>query len=253
MTLKRKSNLLLLLMPFLLASCGMLENENKKNGKKIRDGIVKQYRANNVLKNEITYKDGLRHGVAKTYYEDGTLRQKIDYKMGKKHGEAITYYENGKVYQSTPYIENRIEGIRKKYRQNGKLMAEIPYKNNHPCSGLVEYLLDGSEKKNYPEITFKTIDNILKSGKYDLEIMMSDRSRNVDFYINTPLSDEGCLVTEFGARSNYKPGVLKLTYNLPEGTFVMEEIKVLAVVKTRLGNPYVTTAKHNLAIENRGY
>ncbi|QSE98378.1 toxin-antitoxin system YwqK family antitoxin [Fulvivirga lutea] len=249
----RKSNLFLLLVALLFSSCDMFESNKKKGGKKIKDGVVKQYRANNVLKNEITYKDGVRHGVAKTYYEDGTLRQKIDYKMGKKHGEAITYYENGNVYQSTPYVENKIHGIRKKYRQNGKLMAEIPYNNDMPCQGLVEYLLDGSKKKNYPSIVFKTNDNILKSGKYDLEILMSDKSRNVDYYINTPLSEEGCLVTEFGARSNYKPGVMKLTYNLPEGTFVMEEIKVLAVVKTRLGNPYITQAKHNLAIENRGF
>lgn len=237
----------------MLISCdGLMKSE--KQSKKIKDGIVKQYRAGNILKTEIMYKNGKRHGVAKNYYGDGkTLHQKIEYKEDKKHGEAITYYENGNIYQSTPYIEDKIEGVRKKYRQNGKLMSEAPYKNDHPCLGLKEYLLDGSLKKKFPKIVFKPKDNILKNGRYDLEVMMSDKSRDVDFYVNTPLSKDGCLIEEFGSRSNYKPGVLRLSYTLPPNAFIMEELSILAVVKTNLGNQYVTTAKYNLAIENSGF
>ncbi len=231
------------------------ENSTEKSSSKkgIKDGVVKQYRAGNILKNEITYKDGKRHGLAKTYYKDGKLRQQIDYVNGQKHGDAITYYEHGKVFQSTPYVSNKIQGIRKKYRKNGQLMAEVPYHNGLPCSGLKEYLLDGSQKRKYPRIVFDEKNTILVNGKFHLEVKMSDGSKRVDFYVNTPLSKDGCLLSDHGARSNYKPGVLKLSYNLPAGGFVMEEVRILAVVKTKLGNPYITEAKHNLAIENRGY
>ena len=239
-----------ILLSIFLTGC---EPVNKKSTKKdIKDGVVKQYRAGNILKNEITYKDGKRNGIAKTYYKDGSLRQKIEYLNDKKNGEAITYYENGKTYQITPYQEGEIEGVRKKFRQNGKLMAEIPYQNSLPCKGLKEYLLDGSVKKMYPKIQFRPIDNILRSGIYELEISISDGSKNVDFYINTALSKGDCLVQDFGSRSNSKPGVLSLSYGMPVGTFIMEEIQVLAVVKTKLGNPFITTAKYNLAIENGG-
>ncbi len=239
---------------FILTFLGCENISEKATTKKgIKDGVVKQYRAGNILKSEITYKNGKRHGLAKTYYKDGKLRQEIDYIEGAKHGKAITYYENGKVFQNTPYVDNKIQGVRKKYRKNGQLMAEIPYNNGMPCKGLKEYLLDGNPKKKYPHIVFIEKDNILVSGKFDLEVKMSDGSRNVDFYVNTPLSEEGCLITEVGARSMYRPGTLKLSYNLPTGSFVMEEVQIVAMVKTKLGSPYITQAKHNLAIENRGY
>lgn len=241
---------LLILLSVLFFGCEQSEKKASKKG--IKDGVVKQYRAGNILKNEIAYKNGKRHGKAKTYYKDGSLRQEIEYVNDKKNGEAITYYENGKPYQRTPYVADEIEGVRKKYRQNGKLMAEVPYKNGLPCKGLKEYLLDGSLKKMFPKIQFRPIDNILRSGIYELEISMSDGSKNVDFYINTPLSKGGCLLQDFGSRSNSKPGVLTLSYSMPVGTFIMEEIQVLAVVKTKLGNPFITTRKYNLAIENGG-
>ena len=231
---------------------GRIEINEKQAEKAVKNGVVKQYRSGNILKSEITYKDGKRDGLAKTYYKDGGIRQQIDYKAGKKHGEAITYYENGKIYQITPYSNGEIEGVRKKYRQNGKLMAEIPYSNGTPCKGLKEYLLDGSPKKKYPRIVFRPIDNILRNGIYEVEVMMSDGSKNVDYYINTELSTQGCLLQQFGSRSNARPGVLKLSYKLPPGTFIMEEINVIALVKTKLGNPFIATANYNLAIENGG-
>ncbi|MEQ9657830.1 MAG: hypothetical protein RLO00_06860, partial [Fulvivirga sp.] len=53
---------------FLLA-CEDLPKETSQN--KIKDGVVKQYYANKVLKNEIEYKDGKRNGIAKNYYKNG--------------------------------------------------------------------------------------------------------------------------------------------------------------------------------------
>lgn len=237
----------------LLCSCDITLEKEKSNKKGIKDGVVKQYWAGKVLKNAISYKNGKRDGLAQTYYKDGKLRQQITYKQDKKHGKAITYYQNGKIYQETPYKNGEIEGVRKKYRQNGKLMAEIPYFNGQPCSGLKEYLLNGNLKKQYPSIQIQEVDNILKNGQFDLLVKMSDGTRNVDFYINVPLSEEGCIAKGAMSRSNHKPGVMKISYNLPTNAFIMEELSIVAVAKTKLGNPYVTFTKHNLAIENRGF
>lgn len=251
--MKNCTLLIAALLAIAFFSCDGL-NSTEKKSKNIKNGIVKQYRTGNILKNEISLKDGKRHGMSKNYYKDGkSVHQQIEYKMGKKHGEAITYYENGNVYQITPYVEGEIDGIRKKYRENGKILSEIPYRNGLPCKGLKEYLLDGTIKKQYPKIVFSTKDNILKNGKYELYVKMSDNSKKVDFYVNGRLTKEGCIAKKVGALSNYKPGVLRLTYNLPPNAYVMEEVLILAVATTKLGNPYITTAKYNLAIENRGF
>jgi hypothetical protein len=241
-----------LLILFLLLGCDSLE-KSKKPSKKITDGVVKQYRTDGELKNEITFKDGKKHGLAKTYYKDGMLHQEIEYINNVQHGLATTYYETGKVYQITPYDSGKINGIRKKYRKNGDLMAEIPYDHNSPCKGLKEYLLDGSLKKKYPKIIVKTIDNILKNGKYKLRFTISDNSRNVDYYPGTELTKNGCFKEIVRPMSSQKKGMAELTYTLPVGTFLMEEIKMVAVVTTRLGSPFVTDITYNLALENRGF
>lgn len=240
-----------ILIFFLFAAC---EADNKEATKKgIKDGVVKQYYPNKVLKNEISYKNGKRNGIAKNYYKDGTLHQQIEYINGKKNGEAITYYESGKVFQVTQYENNLMHGIRRKYRPNGKLMAEVAYNYDRPCKGLKEYLLDGSLKKQYPKLIVDPVDNLLKDGSYVLRVKSSDGTSKIKFYVNTKLGANGCLEGGEPSTAQNEPGVFEVKFNLPENAFIMEEIHFVAEITTLLGNPYVTYTKHNLAIENRGY
>lgn len=234
---------------FFLLACDDLPKEGSK--KKIKDGVVKQYYASKVVKNEIEYKDGKRHGTAKNYYKDGTLHQQIEYTNGKKNGDAITYYENGKVFQITPYENNLMHGIRKKYRPNGQLMAEVPYNYDRPCKGLKEYLLDGSLKKQYPKLIVDPVDNLLKDGSYILRVKSSDGTSKIKFYVNTKLGANGCLEGGEPSTSQNESGVFEVKFNLPENAFIMEELHFVAEITTTLGNPYITYTKHNLAIENR--
>ncbi len=241
----------LIILFFFLMACEGIKKETSKN--KIRDGIAKQYYPNKVLKNEIEYKDGKRNGTAKNYYRDGTLHQQIEYVNDKKNGEAITYYESGTVFQITTYENNLMHGLRKKYRPNGKLMAEVPYNYDRPCKGLKEYLLNGDIKKQYPRLVVQPIDNILKNGTYELNVKSSDNTSRIKFFANTKLGENGCLEGGEPSTSLKEPGVLEVKYNLPENTFIMEELHFVAEITTTLGNPYIIDTKHNLAIENRGF
>ena len=241
----------LLTIFFFLMSCEDIKKEGSK--KKILDGTVKQYYANKVLKNEISYKGGKRNGTAKNYYKNGKLHQQIEYINDKKNGEAITYYESGTVFQITTYENNLMHGLRKKYRPNGKLMAEVPYNYDRPCKGLKEYLLNGSIKKKYPRLEVQPIDNILKNGTYILRVKSSNNTSRIKFYVNTKLGAGGCLQGGEPSTSLKDPGVLEVKFNLPENAFIMEELDFVAEITTTLGNPYIVNTKHNLAIENRGY
>ncbi len=236
---------------FSLASC---ENSStKKTSKTIKDGVVKQYRAGHILKNEITFKNGKKNGIAKSYYKSGKIHNQVTYLNDIKNGEAIVYYENGNIYQSTQYDSGKMSGIRKKYRENGQLMAEIPYLNDMPCKGLKEYLLDGSIKKKYPKIVIKPIDNILKNGSYILRFEISDKSKKVEYYPGIQLPKNGCFTEKINPMSSQIKGVTQLRFDVPTGMFLMEEIKMTAVVTTILGNPFVTDISYNLALENRGF
>lgn len=225
--------------------------KDSKGGKRKKEGLVKQYRPDGSLKTEINFKNGKKTGLAKSYYKNGQLRQQITYLNNVKHGDVTTYYENGKPYQVTPYDNGKIHGLRKKYRMDGRLAAEVPYNKGVVCKGLKEYLLNGDIKKSYPKIVISEIDNMLKSNEFILRISISDNSRKVTYYIGD-LDSNGCISESAIMVKPQQPGVLDLKYNIGPGMFVMEKLNIIAVVETKLGNPYVLERKHNLAIENRG-
>lgn len=239
----------LILATSVTACDSMEKGTGNKSGKK--DGVVKQHRGDGSLKNEISYKNGKRNGIAKTYYKNGVLRQQVNYVNNVKHGEVTTYYETGKKYQVTPYENGKINGIRKKYRMDGRLLAEVPYVKDEPCAGLKEYLLNGEPKTQYPDIIITEIDNLLKANEFILRLSISDNSKKVVYYLGE-LDKNGCIKDDAMKVMAQKPGVLDLKYSLGPGMFMMETINIIAVVETRLGNPYVTQKKYNLAIENRG-
>ncbi|ELR71011.1 24-amino acid repeat protein [Fulvivirga imtechensis AK7] len=242
--------ILFVVFAIFLGGCDSLDRTSgKKSGKK--EGVVKQYYPDGSLKNEITFADGKKNGVAKNYYKNGRLRQQVSYLNNVKHGDVITYYESGSKYQVTPYVNGEIHGLRKKFRVDGRLLAEVPYVNNEACRGLKEYLTDGELKTRYPTIVVEEIDNLLRSNEFTLRISVSDNSKKVVYYIGE-LDEQGCISADAMRLEPQRPGVLDIKYHLGPGMFIMEELNIIAVVQTRLGNPYITEKKYNLAIENRG-
>lgn len=244
-------NILIVLVIILYGCETPNESRELSDDRGTRNGLIKRYYANGNIKSEIEYKEGKRHGLAKRYYEDGGLHQEINYINNIKDGEAKTYYKNGRLFQVTPYENGYIQGLRLKYRENGNLMAEVPYHYGEPCQGMIEYLLNGKRKKQYPAIEVTRNDQLLKSNKYTLKFSMSERMQKVMFYEGT-LDTDGCLLNELENFYSPRPGVAEITFELPPGTFIMKEFNVIARGKTKLGNPYITQRTLNLAIENPG-
>ena len=243
--------ILLLLLLSVLACDFKTANEKSKPEKQAADGVAKSYYADGKLRAEIQMQNGKKNGRAKEYFKNGKVSMEIDYKDDIKHGQLIRYYETGTLFKEATYVNGKLSGIEKKYRSDGKLIAEMPYNNNNPCMGLKEYLTDGSERKKYPTIIVKPIDTIIKDGKYALEISMSDGSKIVEYH-RGDLLDGGCLGNFIGGIfPGKKKGTGLITYTLPSGGFLMDEINIVAKVKTLQGNYYITQRKYNVAIENR--
>lgn len=224
---------------------------SKTNRDSVKTGLVKALFDNGKVRAEINYKDGKKHGVAKEYYKEGGLFQEISYENGIKNGVAKRYHKNGKLYQTTEYRIGKMHGKQIKYRENGEIASEASYMQDEPCSGLVEYTLEGSQKKKYPSIIIQPIDNLLRDNKYILRIAMSDKSKAVEYYLGK-LTKEGCLgesVEKIWGKVNN--GSIDLEYNLRPGMFIMERINVIARVKTLQGNYYITQRAYNVAAENR--
>ncbi|MBL3657710.1 toxin-antitoxin system YwqK family antitoxin [Fulvivirga sediminis] len=245
----------LILIPFflfiVLNACNAPVKKKTASKQKPKNGEVKQYRPDGSLKNVVNYMDGKKHGKASSYYANGKLHQSIDYINNKKHGEAITYYENGNKSMITPYKDGVIHGVRKKYRMNEMLTTEAPFYEGQPCAGLKEYLTSGKPKTKYPSIVVREIDNLVKNGNYILELSLSDKSKNVEFYVGE-IDENGCISSGSRLLLETEPGIGRMIIPVPPGMFIMERITLIALAKTRLGNVYITSEKFNLSAENHG-
>jgi hypothetical protein len=227
---------------------GCTKEEQKKNVGKLQ-GLHKFYFPDGSLYLEINYKDSLPHGLAKRYFKNGQLLEEAEYRDGIQHGVTKTYFENGNLSSITPYDSGRIHGTKKKYRKDGTPAYQAPYHYDQPCVGLTELFLSGRPVDTYPKIVITPKDDMLRSNMFTLEFTLSNKSRMVEYY-KGQLTD-GKYIGSSAKEIYVSNGVGKLFYVIPPGAFEMEQMNIIAKVKTDLGNYYITQAKYNLAIENR--
>lgn len=240
------------LLAVIILSCAP-DKKKVAGGEKTSDGskIVVTKHENGKTRAEIAYKDGKQHGLSRSYDREGKLILELPYANGKREGLSKKYFAGGKqLYQTTEYKNDKIHGIQTKYRENGNVMSEAKFENGLTCIGLKEYLLDNTLKKQYPKIVITPIDRLEQAGTYTLQLSMSDKVRSVKYY-EGKLSPGGCLNENlYFILLNQNERTAELRYSLPPGGFKMQELNIIAVVETILGNSYVTQRTYNLAIDN---
>lgn len=213
------------------------------------DGISQVYSKDGRLVREVSMKGGKRHGILKEFHLNGKTALQITYVENKKEGKAIRYYESGAVMQETDYVNDVAEGLQKKYYDNGQLMSEVRFNHGEPCLGLKEYTREGKLVTEYPEIKITTVDEVATTGRYYIQLRMSNGIRRVRFYEGT-LSSDGCLGSSVIAIPMEKAGVGVITYHLPPGSFKMEELRIIARFETRLDNYHIVKTRHRVALDN---
>lgn len=186
-----KIKYLVLLLSFMLAACNSLSkqeeakslNQASKNQSDENYSGIKQFYDGEILKKEITYKNGTKEGLCKNYYDDGKLKRTIWYANNLKEDTASWYYKEGSVYRATPYSNDKIHGMQIKYYKSGRVQARMPYKHGFRTSGLEEFYDNGLPVDNIPEIKHKTITRDYESdGVVTIVLTLSNESKNVKYY-----------------------------------------------------------------------
>lgn len=240
---------LIFFLIIVLAACE-LPKDKKTGNEKTKDGVVRGYTESGKLRVEVAYKGGKRNGLARNYYENGKVSLEINYVNDKREGLASWFYKSGKLYQTTEYKNNQKHGLQKKHEENGDRISEARFEQDKPCTGLKEFLSDGKIKKKYPRIRITPIDRLKEQGLYVLAITLTDRNNSVK-YFRGKLTPTGCLsnrIVPIEFNRVLRRGEIK--YFLPPGGFIMEEVNIIAVVKTALRNTYVLQRSYNIAIDN---
>ncbi len=226
---------------------GVIRHEISVKGN-VKEGITKNYNRQGKLIAEINYVNNMKDGITKNYYPGDGLHSTITYKQDKKEGKEVWYYENGKPYRITFFKDDKIDGIQKYFYENGTLMAELPYKKGFPGTGLKEYTAEGKLIMKYPTIVFHEINQIALTGKFILNISLSNGSKKVKFYNDNLV--EGRYMRKYMIELQVRDGVSSLTYNIPRGYVKMEKLNFVAKYTTKLGLPYITQKTYNLALKH---
>lgn len=232
----------------LFATCSKPKKE--ETAKDETDGLVKTYGKDGNLFSEITMKGGKRNGISRNYFKNGKIRVEANYKDDVKDGVYKQFYDDGTLSMNYEYKQDRLHGLSKKFRQDGTLAGEARFENDNPCTGLVEYYLNGAKKEDYPRIIIETEDKLRDMGLFHLNIRLNNDSKPVKFY-KGQLSPSGCFDKDKADEiSPDRYGKIKVTYYLSPGDFRMEEVHIVGVLKTTQGNSYLMTATYNLSITN---
>jgi antitoxin component YwqK of YwqJK toxin-antitoxin module len=213
-----------------------------------RHGITKNYSNKGRLLSVVNYANGRKEGKATNYYSSGKVHSTMVFKNGLKEGEAVWYYENGNPYSVNQFVGNKLNGIQKKYYRSGNLQSEIPYKDGQAGTGLKEYTEEGKLIGGYPVIIVREINRIETEDKFILNIYLSPRMSNVHFYLDD--LDSGKYLKKYMYEIPSEKGVATRTYDMPQGYVKFQKINIIARVKTRLGNIYITQKTYNLAIQH---
>jgi len=218
---------------------------------KIVSGTVKQYDNNDVLHSIREVKNYKLDGKSLIFQKDGkTLKSEVYYKEGKKHGIVKAYYTNGKLYRTYNYSNGLMEGEQKRFRENGQVSSIAFYKEGQPNNTLQEFLINGDLKKKYPKIIVNTDDKMLLTGLYKIRVSMSNKTKRVQYYLGK-LDKDGFIRKDAVRMGSKGSGFFEITYNVGKDQFVIEKLDIIAKVKTKQGNYYITTRPYNVAIENR--
>lgn len=212
------------------------------------DSIVINYNKYKKKESEYMFKNSYFDGQAYTYYDNGQVQYDIQYKEGYKHGTVKWFFENGKLFRETTYEMGDRTGIQKKYYESGKLLAEIPFKNDEFQPGLKEYNEDGSRNHDVPKLKIKEIDKTVFEDKVILEIYLEPKGYKTQYYI---VEKRNGKEYEYSLKKQTKKRKAYLEYTVRPGEIKIEEVKVKAVAKTKLGNPIVLYKTHKLVAENK--
>jgi antitoxin component YwqK of YwqJK toxin-antitoxin module len=232
---------------------------NIENEKAIhRTKVVEEYYPDGNIKSEITVQNNMRNGISKYYNENGRLMSTAEYVNDKRNGwvvnfntengkistkaffkndvqngELIQYYKEGSLFRTSTYEDGRVNGIIKTYWPDRKLKAENLFKMGIPSKGLKEYDRHGILIKQPYIVVNKTVE----SNKIILKISLSDRDKDVDFYLDN--LDSGIYFNPHTYRLRIDDGFSTVEYLPKQGSSQNNKISVIAKVKTDYGNTLI--------------
>lgn len=242
-----------------------------KNGK--RNGYLKEYYQNGKIKTIQHFIDDKNVDTAKFYHPNGNPEAIQIYKNGFKSGCWLKYNPNGKVYSKIPFVDGMFDGealtysykslnlierfnFKKGFKDgkqelfynSGKPKSVCYFHNGQACLGLKEWYESGKEINNDFKINYTEVNKVNLENKLYYYITLENPKESDEVY-TVMNNDTGRVLTRI-QRLEKIGDKFVLQFNIYNGGFIMEKIKLAAHRKTDFGNIYIKTLKLTVSVNN---
>ncbi len=237
-----------------------------KNGKK--NGFMKEYFKNGILKAKQFYRNDTLTDTSFFYYENGRLANyyiiknnksngcwrkynksgmlysEICFNNGLLQGRSTEYtYRSGRVLNRFNYEDGRKHGKQESFYSNGKPKSVTYFHYDAPCIGTEEWIDSGRKIENDFKISINESNQVLLKNTLTFIVKLQNPQPD-DIVYETTLKDTGRVVNYIHRLTKVNDH-FELEFNLPNGSFIMEKIKIAAYRKTGMGNTVIKTAFFN--------
>uniref|UniRef100_A0A6C0EBK1 Uncharacterized protein n=1 Tax=viral metagenome TaxID=1070528 RepID=A0A6C0EBK1_9ZZZZ len=116
------------------------------------DGKISSHKVfykNGILKELMSYDNGMKHGVHKKYFENGKINIEMEYKYNKPSGYYINKNNDGIITEIGYYYNGLKNSYWKTYDNSGKLLKEGNFKNDKKTGFWVKYIDNEYHKEGY--------------------------------------------------------------------------------------------------------
>jgi hypothetical protein len=204
---------------------------------------IQKYFSNDRIVKEVTFRNGVRQGEMKSFYKGGQVYQSFWYENGLREDVGKWYYVDGPVFRTTPYVHDTIHGTQIQYYRNGKVKAKLNYVKGLRTPVVEEYLQDGKLINEYPDITYKIVDNYSSNGKIRIDLELTNKAEKVRFYRGEIVGGVVDTSKYDMIRTDLGKGFLDLKKS---DTTQKDYVGVIAEIITGFGNKYFTYKRIDL-------
>jgi len=242
-----------------------------KKGKK--NGYMKEYYDNGVLKAQHFYINDTLNDTSAFYYKDGRLKSFQFYKNKRKHGcwkeynkegklyseiffkdglldstSSVYTYRTGKLLTRVRYKDGIKNGLEEKYYANGKPQYKALYDEGRPCLGTEEWYESGRKIDNDFKVTVIEKNELLLNNHFSYIFQVEGFQEKDRAYTVTPVTKNKS-VNGFILLNKTKNGFV-LDYTLSKGGYVMDKVYVGIFRTTAFNNTYIKIIPLNVAINH---
>ena len=123
---------------------GELKRIRHINKDSILHGEFVEYYKNGLIRQQLTYVNGIQEGIAKTFYPNGNLESIHNYHAAFPHGNYKWYFENGQVKETGHFKDGQLTGESFAYYKTGEKKAAYYFEKNNKRKTNKEFYKNGN-------------------------------------------------------------------------------------------------------------